>query len=95
MVNDCEIAILIFMFYQLHKIAKVIYPKYVFYKCSNESCTFAFLGFIVLSEQYSENFFNFAEVSFRLGFPTGRDSATFQDKGTKIHSLSRDKETTG
>ena len=29
-----------------------------------------------------------------LGFPTGRDSATFRDKGTEISSLSRDKGTT-
>jgi hypothetical protein len=28
-------------------------------------------------------------------FPTGRDSATFWDKGTEIPSLSRDKGTTG
>ena len=30
-----------------------------------------------------------------LGFPTGRDSATFRDKGTEVSSLSRDKGTTG
>ena len=30
----------------------------------------------------------------RLGFPMGRDSATFRDKGTKVPSLSRDKGTT-
>ena len=28
-------------------------------------------------------------------FPTGRDSATFPDKGTEVPSLSRDKGTTG
>ena len=28
-------------------------------------------------------------------FPTGRDSATFRDKGTELPSLSRDKGTTG
>ena len=27
-------------------------------------------------------------------FPTGRDSATFQDKGTEVPSLSQDKRTT-
>ena len=32
---------------------------------------------------------------FGLAFPTGRDSATFRDKGTEISSLSRDKGTTG
>ena len=32
---------------------------------------------------------------FELGFPTGRDSATFQDKGTEVPSLFRDKGTTG
>jgi hypothetical protein len=32
---------------------------------------------------------------FTLGFPTGRDSATFRDKGTEVPSLSRDKGTTG
>ncbi len=32
---------------------------------------------------------------FKLGFATGRDSATFRDKGTEIPSLSRDKGTTG
>ena len=30
-----------------------------------------------------------------LAFPTGRDSATFRDKGTEVPSLSRDKGTTG
>ena len=30
-----------------------------------------------------------------LAFRTGRDSATFRDKGTEIPSLSRDKGTTG
>ena len=30
-----------------------------------------------------------------LGFPTGRDSATFRDKGTEVFSLSQDKGTTG
>ena len=28
-------------------------------------------------------------------FPTGRDSATFRDKGTEVPSLSQDKWTTG
>ena len=32
---------------------------------------------------------------FEVGFPTGRDSATFWDKGTEVPSLSRDKGTTG
>ena len=31
----------------------------------------------------------------KLGFPTGRDSITFRDKGTEVPSLSRDKWTTG
>ena len=31
----------------------------------------------------------------KLGFPTGRDIATFWDKGTEVPSLSRDKGTTG
>ena len=31
----------------------------------------------------------------RLAFPTGRDSETFQDNGTEVPSLSRDKGTTG
>ena len=30
-----------------------------------------------------------------VGFPTGRDSATFRDNGTEVSSLSRDKGTTG
>ena len=30
----------------------------------------------------------------KLAFPTGRDSATFCQKGTKFHSLSQDKGTT-
>ena len=30
----------------------------------------------------------------RVGFPTGRDSATFWDRGTEVPSLSWDKETT-
>ena len=32
---------------------------------------------------------------YELAFPTGRDSATFRDKGTEVSSLSRDKGTTG
>ena len=31
----------------------------------------------------------------KLGFPTGRDSATFRDNRTEVSSLSRDKGTTG
>ena len=34
-------------------------------------------------------------MGFELAFPTGRDSATFRDKGTEVASLSRDKRTTG
>ena len=30
-----------------------------------------------------------------VGFPMGRDSATFWDQGTEVPSLSRDKRTTG
>ena len=30
-----------------------------------------------------------------IAFPTGRDSATFRDKGTEVPSLFRDKGTTG
>jgi hypothetical protein len=32
---------------------------------------------------------------FGLGFPTGRDRATFRDNGTEVSSMSRDKVTTG
>ena len=35
------------------------------------------------------------EQWLQLGFPTGRDSATFRDYGTELPSLSRDKGTTG
>ena len=31
----------------------------------------------------------------KLGFPTGRDSATFRDNGTEVPLLSRDNGTTG
>ena len=34
-------------------------------------------------------------LDIELGFPTGRDSATFWDQGTEVSSLSRDKGTTG
>ena len=34
-------------------------------------------------------------LHFVVAFPTGRDSATFRDKGTEVPSLSRDKGTTG
>ena len=30
-----------------------------------------------------------------IGFPTGRDTATFRDNGTEVSLLSRDKGTTG
>ena len=32
---------------------------------------------------------------YKLGFPTGRDSATLWEKGTEVPSLSQDKGTTG
>ena len=32
---------------------------------------------------------------FKVAFPTGRDSATFQDEGKEVFSFSRDKGTTG
>jgi hypothetical protein len=32
-------------------------------------------------------------LTLQLGFPTGRDSATFRDKGTEVPSLSWDNET--
>ena len=34
-------------------------------------------------------------MMYVVGFPTGRDSATFRDNGTEVSSLSRDKGTTG
>ena len=34
-------------------------------------------------------------VASELGFPTGRDTATFRDKGTEVSSLSQDKGTMG
>ena len=34
-------------------------------------------------------------IGSQLGFPTGRDGATFRDKGTEVPSLSRDKGTKG
>ena len=33
-------------------------------------------------------------MKYELGFPTGRDSATFWDNRTEVPSLSRDKGTT-
>ena len=38
---------------------------------------------------------NYCKQGWVLGFPTGRDSVTFRDKGTEVPSLSRDKGTTG
>ena len=38
---------------------------------------------------------SFGSVGFEFRFPTGRDSATFRDKGTEVPSLSRNKGTTG
>ena len=34
-------------------------------------------------------------MGLKLGFPTGRDSATFRDNGTEVSSLFQDKGTTG
>ena len=36
-----------------------------------------------------------AGTGFQIGFPMGRDSTTFRDKGTEVPSLSYDKGTTG
>merc|ERR1712051_352286 len=38
---------------------------------------------------------NQINIMFKLGFPTGQDSATFRDSGTTKTFLSRDKGTTG
>ena len=38
-------------------------------------------------------FFKNEKLGFKLAFPTGRDSATFRDTGTRKMSLSRDKGT--
>ena len=46
------------------------------------------------SSQYTDLKF-FLHKQSVLAFPTGRDSATFRDKGTEVPSLSRDKGTTG
>ena len=40
-------------------------------------------------------FLPFYMHTYTLGFPTGRDSASFRDKGTEVPSLSRNKGTTG
>ena len=45
---------------------------------------------------FKEIFLIFFDIyNFILGFPTGRDSATFRDNGTEVSSLYRDKGTTG
>ena len=44
---------------------------------------------------YSKSSNKVVEVRSKVAFPTGRDSATFQDNGTEVFSLSRDKGTTG
>ena len=46
---------------------------------------------VYYSDKVSQSCFNTTE----LGFPTGRDSVTFRDKGTEVPSLSRDKGSTG
>ena len=43
---------------------------------------------------FTQNF-TLPHTCAHLGFPTGRDSATFWDKGTEVPLLSRDKGTTG
>ena len=40
-------------------------------------------------------FFEISLGSSIVGFPKGRDSATFRDKGTEVSSLSQDKGTAG
>ena len=44
---------------------------------------------------YSEPLSTHSLAWSRLGFPTGRDSATFLDKGTEVPQLSREKGTMG
>ena len=44
---------------------------------------------------YTANVYDVITIAYILAFPTGWDSATFQDKGTEVTSLSRDKGTTG
>ena len=40
-------------------------------------------------------FLSCPSMGLKLGFPTGRDSATFRDNRREVHLLSRDKGTTG
>ena len=45
---------------------------------------------------YTLTIFEFTTLClFKLGFPTGRDSTKFRDKGTDVSSLSQDKATMG
>ena len=54
-----------------------------------------FIENLKMKRKKRQNFSDLPERGFELGFPTGRDSATFRDKGTEVPSLSRDKGTTG
>ena len=42
----------------------------------------------------NRNLVSVSGTETRVGFPTGRDSATFRDNGTEVPSSSRDKGTT-
>ena len=50
-----------------------------------------FIENLKMKRKKRQNFSDLPERGFELGFPTGRDSATFQDKGTEVPSLSREK----
>ena len=54
-----------------------------------------FFGFKALLTAEDICFKCYLYLRFILGFPTGRDIATFRDNGTEVSSLSRDKGTTG
>ena len=43
----------------------------------------------------NRNLVSVSGTETRVGFPTGRDSATFRDNGTEVPSLSRDNGTKG
>ena len=51
------------------------------------------LSRVAISVYCMNNYEGWKNNMEKIGFPTGRDSATFRDKGTEVPSLSRDKGT--
>ena len=75
----------------LLKQSAIFFSRYYYFSVNLKSFRYKSLEII----RFDIHMCRYLYERFALGFPMGRESAIFWDKGTKIPSLSRNKGTTG